>query len=140
MGKTGSRPEYEVGFGRPPERTRFKKGQSGNPKGRPKGTLNLATVIERALKEKVVINENGQRKTITKMAAAMKQLVNQSASGNLAAIKFLSVLIRYGEEAPTEMTAPDGGIGDNDRKIMEGILRRLGVNPKEGDDDASGIE
>ena len=51
-----------VGYCNPPERTRFKLGQSGNPKGRPKGTLNMATVLERALREKVIVNENGTTK------------------------------------------------------------------------------
>src|SRR5260370_10634823 len=56
-----------VGYCNPPERTRFKKGRSGNPQGRPRGTFNMATVLERTLREKVVINENGKRKTITKL-------------------------------------------------------------------------
>jgi len=46
----------KLGYCNPPEHGRFKKGQSGNPKGRPKGTLNLATVLERTLREKVVLN------------------------------------------------------------------------------------
>ena len=41
----------KVGYGNPPQHTRFKKGQSGNPRGRPKGTLNLATVLARTLRE-----------------------------------------------------------------------------------------
>lgn len=51
--------------GTSPQHTRFKKGQSGNPNGRPKGALNLATVLARTLREKVVINEHGQRKVVT---------------------------------------------------------------------------
>jgi Family of unknown function (DUF5681) len=42
----------KVGYCRPPEHTRFGQGQSGNPNGRPKSTLNLATVLERKLREK----------------------------------------------------------------------------------------
>jgi hypothetical protein len=77
------------GYCNPPETTRFKKGQSGNPQGRPKGTLNMATVLERTLREKVVINESGKRKTITKLEAAIKQLTNKAASGDLKALQLL---------------------------------------------------
>ena len=56
-----------VGYGNPPKHTRFRKGESGNPQGRPKGTLNMATVLARTLRERVVINENGQRKVVTKL-------------------------------------------------------------------------
>ena len=64
----------EVGYSKPPRNTRIKKGQSGNPKGRTKDKPNLARALEKALGEKVVINENGQRKTITKLEASVKQL------------------------------------------------------------------
>ncbi len=81
-----SEPAKEAGYGKPPETTRFKKGTSGNPKGRPKGSLNVATVFMKALREKVVINEHGQRKTVTKLEAALKQLANKAASGELRAL------------------------------------------------------
>jgi hypothetical protein len=71
----------EVGFGKPPAHTRFAKGRSGNPRGRPKGSSNLATLLEQELNAPVPINENGQRKTVTKLHAAVKQLVNKAASG-----------------------------------------------------------
>ena len=35
---------YAVGWGKPPRHTRFKKGQSGNPKGRPPGSKNMNTL------------------------------------------------------------------------------------------------
>jgi uncharacterized protein DUF5681 len=53
---------YEVGFGKPPRRTQFAKGKSGNPRGRPKGALNVATMLERILVEKVIITLNGRRR------------------------------------------------------------------------------
>src|SRR5215469_13927239 len=87
-----------VGYCNPPRHTRFKKGQSGNPQGRPKGTLNMATVLERTLREKVIITENGRRKTITKLEAAIKQLTNQAASGELKALHLLATLVRSAEE------------------------------------------
>jgi hypothetical protein len=114
---------YNVGFGKPPKASQFRKGSSGNPKGRPKGRRNLATVLERTLQEKVVINENGVRRTVTKLEAAMKQLVNQAASGDLAAMRQLSALAGSAEE---ELVAPTARQMDqDDQKVMENVLKRF---------------
>jgi hypothetical protein len=115
----------KVGYGRPPKSTQFKKGQSGNPKGRPKGTLNLTTVLDKELREKVIINENGQRKTVTKMEAAIKQLVNKSAGGDLAALRHLMMLVISAEERSSETEAPDTKLGETDQRVLERILKRF---------------
>jgi hypothetical protein len=122
---------YEVGYGKPPKNTRFQKGSSGNPKGRPRGTLNVATVLERTLRERVVINENGQRKTITKLQAAVKQLVNQAASGNLAAQRQLMALIASAEQRSSEAQTERPSMDEADQKVMAQILERLGKSRKE---------
>jgi hypothetical protein len=118
--------DYEVGFGKPPAGTRFKKGQSGNLKGRPKGTLNMATVLARTLREKVIINENGQRKVITKLEAAVKQLVNKAASGDLRALRHLADLVVSAEERTAQAPAADAAISGDDQKVVQGILERFG--------------
>jgi hypothetical protein len=117
--------DYEVGFGRPPKETRFRKGQSGNPKGRPKGKLNWSTVLERALHERVVINENGVRRTVTKLEAACTQVVNKAASGDLAALKQLAALIRSAEESTTQSRQPAPPSSEADRKVLRSLLRRI---------------
>ena len=71
-------PHYKVGFRKPPIHTRFKKGRSGNPKGRPAGHRNMNSLITRALNRSVTITENGKRKRITKREAIVMQLVNRS--------------------------------------------------------------
>ena len=125
---------YDIGFRKPPEHSRFRKGRSGNPKGRPKGRRNLATVLERTLQEKVVINENGVRRTVTKLEAAVKQLVNKSASGDLTALRQLTALARSAEEQVAE--APTKQLADADLKVMQGVLKRLeGYAKGEGDED-----
>jgi len=84
--------KYEVGFQRPPRHTQFRKGTSGNPKGRPREAKNLAAVLDEALAEKVAIVENGRRRKITKRCAMIKQLVNKAASGDLRASRQLTDL------------------------------------------------
>jgi hypothetical protein len=78
----GNAAAYEVGYGKPPERTRFRKGQSGNPAGRPKGALDLGTLLEKALSETVAVKDaSGRRRRISKGEAAVTQLVNKAAAG-----------------------------------------------------------
>jgi hypothetical protein len=113
----------EVGFGKPPKHSQFRKGISGNPKGRPKGTRNLATVLANALQERVIINENGRRRTVTKLDAAVKQLVDKAASGDLAAMRPLMILAGSTEDHsadPLEKQAPEV-----DLRVMRGVLKRL---------------
>lgn len=123
---------YQVGFGKPPAQTRFKKGQSGNPNGRPKGTLNLATVITKTLRERVVINENGQRKIVTKLEAAVKQLVNKAASGDLLAFRQLSGLVQMAEQWSGQAAAPTAVLSEVDQKVMLAIVRRYEQTAKDG--------
>ena len=124
-----------VGYCNPPEDSRFKRGQSGNPKGRPKGTVNLATVLERTLRERVVINENGQRKTVTKLEAALKQLTNKAASGEMKALQLLAALVRSAEERSVQTDVPDSALEEVDEKVVHGILKRLETTDKGGQDD-----
>jgi hypothetical protein len=80
---------YEVGFGKPPKNTRFRSGHSGNPKGRPRGTKNTSTLLDEALKERVIVVENGGRRSVTKLEAILKQLVNKAAQGDHRATQLL---------------------------------------------------
>ena len=120
----------KVGYCNPPEHTRFKKGQSGNPRGRPKGTLNIATVLERTLREKGIITENGKRKTITKLEAAIKQLTNKAASEELKALQLLAALVRSAEERAVRAPISESALEENDEKVFLGILNRLEATNK----------
>ena len=74
--------DYAVGRGKPPRHSRFKKGQSGNPKGRPRGSENHYSILMKVLNERVVATVKGRRRTITKLQAVLMQTVNQAASGD----------------------------------------------------------
>ena len=125
---------YDIGYGKPPKHTQFAKGQSGNTRGRPKGTLNLATVLERTLREKVVINENGSRKTITKLEAAITQLVNKAASGDGHAVRYLCQLVISAEER-SGVVEPVTQFSDTDQKVMDNVLKRFQQTFRETSDE-----
>jgi len=122
-------PAKSVGYGTPPEATRFKKGSSGNPKGRPRGSLNVGTLFIKTLREKVVINENGQRKTVTKLEAALKQMVNKAASGDIRALRELLELARAAEARQNAPGVQNPVIDELDQEVIDGIMQRL--NPEQ---------
>jgi len=121
-----------VGYRKPPAQSRFRPGQSGNPKGRPKGSLNISTVLIRTLREKVVINENGRRKKITKFEAALKQLVNKAASGDLRALRHMLQMTAVAAQPITaqesQSTEP---LNQPDQEVLIAILKRYGQVIKE---------
>jgi Family of unknown function (DUF5681) len=75
MSKDKTQDDYEVGYGKPPKDTRFQKGISGNPK-------DFYDELIRESKSLITINENGQRKRISKLQGIVKQLTNKAVSGN----------------------------------------------------------
>jgi hypothetical protein len=81
--------DYEVGYGKPPRGTGFKKGQSGNPRGRPPHSKNLTTLLNDTLNEPVTITEDDRRRKITKREAVIKTLINKSASADPRSLKKL---------------------------------------------------
>ncbi len=86
--------DYDVGYKKPPQENRFKKGQSGNPKGRPKGSKNLKTILKEVINEKVPVREDGKTRKITKLEAIIKQVVNKASTGDPRATKQLMEFIR----------------------------------------------
>ena len=116
-----------VGYGRPPKHSRFRKGVSGNQKGRPKGKRNFVTVLAQIIEEKIVVDENGVRKTVTKLEAAIAQLVNQAASGDLRAMQQLAALARSGDERSADVTPPTATMTEVDQKVLQRVLRRFGA-------------
>ena len=116
--------KYAVGFGRPPRRTRFKKGRSGNPKGRPRGSRTSLTLLEQALSELVDVTENGQRKKITKGQAMLKQLVNKGASGDPRAMQMLLGQIRSLED---HLESSRAEVLPGETKVQMLMLERLTI-------------
>jgi hypothetical protein len=114
-----------VGYKKPPRASRFKPGRSGNPKGRPRGSKNLSTIIQQELNTPVIVNENGRRRKISKRQAIAKQLVNNAAAGDPKAIPILLSETRL-HEAQIIAGATHGVFGGaDDQRVMASILRRI---------------
>ena len=117
--------DYEVGYGKPPSHTRFKKGQSGNPRGRPCGSKNLKTLLSEALNEPVIITENGRRRKITKREAIVREVVNCSATPDWRAVKIVFDLLRH-IEGQTEPASHEPSLFTAaDEKVIEQLKARF---------------
>ena len=97
---------YDVGFGKPPKHSQFRKGRSGNPKGRPKGSKSISALIRKILEDKVIVKGPGGTRSITKLEAALMQLVNKAASGDIKALREIVRLREKMEEQEPYLNAP----------------------------------
>lgn len=98
-GKEEERP-YEVGYGKPPRATQFKPGQSGNPRGRPKGARGIAKVLEEALAQEVSVTEGDRTTRISKREALILSLVTKAIKGDMRAAAQTLKLIEAYEAKP----------------------------------------
>ena len=121
----------DVGYGKPPKAGRFQKGKSGNPKGRPRGTKNLATEIFHAVRQTVPVKQEGRSVRMTKLQVTIQQLVNKAAQGDTRAV--VEVLDRVADlEAKAEARTNDTAtFTDADRAVILEIYRRLSTTKTE---------
>ena len=130
--------KYEVGYGKPPNHTQFKKGQSGNPRGRPKGSRNFSTDVRDTLKARVGLTGDGKRKTVSTQLATRLQLRKKALSGDARALDRMIELARtYNDEEIAEAAAK---LSETDAELLEAyeerVLRRAGKAQPDDNDDA----
>ncbi len=120
-----NRDDYEIGYGKPPIPGRCRRGHSGNPRGRPRGSKNLSTLMDHALKEKVTIKEGDNRKKITKQEAMLKQLVNKAASGDHKSIQLLVALLQQSELRREALAPQESSPEAAYEEMIEGVFERI---------------
>lgn len=126
--------DYTVGRGRPPVDTQFQSGKSGNPKGRPRGSKNLATIVNEELKRRVGVVENGKQKRITKGRAAVAQVANAAAKGDLKAFQALANAqknFQAAEEPLSDRRDPVFDTADHLATIKNIVRRIRAMDPPE---------
>jgi hypothetical protein len=96
---------YAVGYGRPPTSAQFQPGQSGNPKGRPKGARNASSLAREALERPINVKVKGTSRKMTVRKAAYFRLAERAVAGDVKALGFLLSL--ESEERPAQSDEPD---------------------------------
>lgn len=87
------RPGYGVGYGKPPKHSQFKKGVSGNPRGRRKGSKNRKTLLRQAFRRKITLTVNGTPHSISRAQAIVLGLAAKAHAGDPQALLRLINLI-----------------------------------------------
>jgi hypothetical protein len=123
-GKDGSETlPYKVGRGRPPQHSRWRKGQSGNAKGRPSGSLNVKTVLTRVVEEmRVPLTENGSKRDVNILEALLKREAHEGINGKLSAIQ--SFMNRAERLLPSTTHQSEPDLLAEDEAILKRALHR----------------
>ena len=136
------------GYKNPPKEHQFRKGKSGNPKGRPRKqrqpssdlSLDIMASLHRELAKTISVQENGQHRVITKLDAIFAQLVAQSVNGKPSQQKMLLSLLTQGKhETTVQETLEQLQSYDEDR--LNELYEQLGSMddyPPDGDDNQGG--
>jgi hypothetical protein len=121
---------YEVGYRKPPQHTRFKPGQSGNPRGRPKPDKSLGAALNDALKAKVKLRGNGKERSVSSLDAYFSRVVVDAIQGKASAQRLLPALME--RFLPINAYAAPAAKGEDARaKLFEklDLIRQRGEKP-----------
>ena len=110
---------YDVGYKKPPAGQQFKKGESGNSRGRPKGSRNFEGEVKSAFGRKVVIQENGRPRRITMGQAMLMKLTAKAVGGDMGALRLAIGLLQMTQP----VQAPDNVFdSEADRALLMAYL------------------
>ncbi len=116
--------DYAIGYRKPPRHSQFEKGQSGNPRGRSKGSKNLRMDLEEELQERIVVREGEVRKTVSKQRAMLKSQTAKAIRGDTRAAGLVVDMV-YRLLHGGDLESSEEGLDDQDLAILETYTRRL---------------
>jgi hypothetical protein len=115
--------EYEVGYAKPPRHSQFKPGQSGNPKGRRKGSRNLPSTVNKVLGRKIPVVERGRRKSVPADEAILHRYLEMALKGDVKAGAYLlAQLERFQPHEPEEVKQE--ALSEEDKAIVANLIGR----------------
>jgi hypothetical protein len=114
---------YSVGYGKPPKHSRFKPGQSGNPKGRPKGARGFKAELDAELRQLITVTEAGRTRKLSKQRAMIKALFAKALKGDSKSVQL--ILSHSSGLSDPAVLQPDE-LEARDQMLLDDFLRRAG--------------
>jgi hypothetical protein len=111
---------YGTGYGKPPRQHQFRPGQSGNPKGRPKGAKNAATLLQEILGRRIDVRTGSTVRKMTVLEAILTRFAESALKGDTKSAAFL--LQRYDAPEPPDEHATNGTTPE-DQQIIDAFLK-----------------
>ena len=111
--------------GNPPKHTQFRKGTSGNPRGRPKGSKNLSTYLMEAARDQVTATVGGRTRKISNLQATTMQLATKAAGGDKAAIGRFLDWVDEMETRAANVKPSQFPIGKPDIEVIRAVYERM---------------
>jgi hypothetical protein len=116
-------PTYSIGYKRPPMKTRFQKGKSGNPKGRPRGVRPVGSILQSILGQRISVTENGRTRRLPALEVMLRRLAADAMRNQPIALKLmLSLVDRYGDAAEAALSVDE--ILSEDQAILARYLAK----------------
>ena len=120
--------DYPIGYGKPPVEHRWQKGQSGNSRGRSKGTKTVAEILKAKLQARVFVGDAGKRRSMTMQELIIEKLVRDAAKGEQRArATLLGLMARY--EASDAIVMDPSVLSSEDQNLIDAYLTRSAASP-----------
>ncbi len=102
---------HSVGYGKPPRNTQFKKGQSGNPNGRPKGSTNPTDLINTLLRKRVTVTQNGKATKLPVIEVILTKVISKALGGDHKALRFVFDMAKAANQNTTSTSIAEAMAG-----------------------------
>ena len=130
--KSSNRSTYDVGYCRPPKKSQFRPGQSGNPTGRRKASPTIGARLRELVHSKVTVTEQGRTRRISRLDVMLRQLGNDAMRGDKRAFKLLMEFFdRY--DVAVEGTVGSEEMASEDLQILSDYLGKAGSSNSDAD-------
>lgn len=115
--------DYQIGYSKPPKEHQFAKNTSGNPRGRPKGSVSLKTELKLIIGQPVAVTENGKKSKRSTLAVVLMKLRADALAGKPKAVDQLIKLIIG--QLPDEITHDHRATAAEDAELLAKLKDRM---------------